>query len=157
MEQKHGLTFFTGYLTEEIDYKFSAECPRLGRNEKGIVLIHVDDLIFTVRSKYTSEIFLPKTEDRFDTSVSKIEKVGDEFKFLRRKYKLEKDGLWTQPGNYTQQMLKACEEQVGKIKVQQLPSDNSVEMEDKSEILNNQEKISLFRSKESTFARKSMM
>ena len=48
--------------------------------------------------KNINEIFLPKIQDRFDTSVSKIEKDGDEFNFLlRRKCKLEKDGLWTQP------------------------------------------------------------
>ena len=37
LEQKHGLTFFTGYLTE-----FSAECPRLGRHEKSAILISFD-------------------------------------------------------------------------------------------------------------------
>ena len=37
---------------------------------------------------------------------SKIESFGDEFIFLTRKYKLEVDGLWVQPGNYIQQMLK---------------------------------------------------
>ena len=45
---------------------------------------------------------------------------------------LEKDGLWIQPGNYIQQMLKAYEEQIGKIKPQQLPADNSIQMEDTS-------------------------
>ena len=55
------------------------------------------------------------------------------------------DGLWTQPGNYAQQMLKAYEEQIGKVKFQQLPSDNSIQMEDKSEISTDPEKISLFR------------
>ena len=37
-----------------------------------------------------------------------------------------------QPGNYIQQMLKAYEEQVGPVKLQQLPADNSIQMEDKS-------------------------
>ena len=36
--------------------------------------------------------------------------------------------------------------QIRKIKRQQLPSDNSVQMEDKSEVLQGQENISLFRS-----------
>ena len=67
-------------------------------------------------------------------------------KNLRRKYKLEKDGLWIQPGNYIQQMLKAYEEQIGKIKLQQLPSDNSIQVEDKSEVFQGREKISRFRS-----------
>ena len=106
MDQKHGLE----YLTEELNYKFSAECPRRGKSEKSIILIHVDDLILTGRSKYINEIFLPKIQDRFDTSVSKTEKIGDGFNFLRRKCKLEKDGLWIQPGHYTQQMLKAHED-----------------------------------------------
>ena len=97
----------------------------------------MDDLIFIGCSKCTNEILLPKIQDRFATSVSKIEKVGDEFNFLRRKYKLEKDGPWTQPGNYIQQMLK--------VKLQQLPSDNSIQIEDKSEVLNDQVKISVLR------------
>ena len=29
--------FFTEYLTEELNYQFSAECPCLGRNEKSII------------------------------------------------------------------------------------------------------------------------
>ena len=107
---------------------------------------HANDLIFTGCSKYINEIVLPKIKDRFDTSVSKIEKIGDEFNFLRRMYKLDKDGLWLQPGNYIQQMLRSYEEQVGKIKLQQLPSDNSIQLEDKSEILSDQEKNSLFSS-----------
>ena len=45
--------------------------------------------------------------------------------FPAENYKLEVDRLWNQPGNYIQQMLKAYEVQTGKIKLQQLPSDNS--------------------------------
>ena len=67
---------------------------------------------------------------------AKVEKVGDEFNFLRRN-KLEKDGLWILAGNYIQQMLKAFE---GKT-VRQLNSDG-----DKPEVLHEQEKIGLFRS-----------
>ena len=69
--------------------------PRKNRDH----LFHVDDLVFTGDSKYTNEIFLPKLQGKFDASVSKIEMIGDEFSFLRRKYKLEVDGLWIQPGN----------------------------------------------------------
>ena len=56
-------------------------------------------MIFTGDSKYINEIFLPKTQGKFDASVSKIERIGDEFSFLRRKCKLEVDGLWIQPGD----------------------------------------------------------
>ena len=38
-------------------------------------------------------------------------------------------------------MLKACEEQIGKTKLQQLPSDSSFQMEDAQEVLHEQEKI----------------
>ena len=71
------------------------------------------DLIFTGCANYINEIFLPKFRHRFDTSVGKIEKIGDDLNFLRRKYKLEKDGLCIQPANYIQQTLKAYEAQVG--------------------------------------------
>ena len=74
--------------------------------------------------KYINEIFLPKIQGKVDASVSKIERIGDHFHFLRRKYKLEVEGLWTQPGNCIQQMLKAYEEQIGPVKLQQLPADN---------------------------------
>ena len=91
----------------------------------------MDDLILTGDSKYINEIFLPKIQSKFDTSVSKIERVGDDFTSLRRKYKLEvDDGLWIEPGNYIQQMLKAHEEQIGPVKLQQLPADNSIQMEE---------------------------
>ena len=43
-------------------------------------------------------------------------------------------------------MLKAYEEQIGPVKLQQLPADNSTQLEDKSEALQEQEQISLFRS-----------
>ena len=78
--------------------------------------------------------------------MSNFERIVDEFSFLMRHYKLEVDGLWVQTGNYIQQMLKAYEEQFGKIKFQQLPSDSSIQMENKSEVLNDPETISLFRS-----------
>ena len=109
-------------------------------------MIHVDDLIFTGCPKYINEIFLPKIQDRFGTSLSKIEKVGDKFNFLSRKCKLDEDGLWIQPGNYIQQPRKAYEEQIGLIELQQLPSDDSIQMEDKSDVFQEQEKIHLFRS-----------
>ena len=80
-------------LTEEPSFKFSAECPCLGRNEKSIILIHVGDLTFTGDPKYINEIFLPTIQGKFDTSVSKMEGIGDDFCSLRRKCKLEVDGL----------------------------------------------------------------
>ena len=119
-------------LCEEPNYKLSAECPCLGRNEKNIILIHVDDLTF---------IFLPKIQGKIDTSVSKIERIGDEFNFPRRQYKLEVDGPWIQPGNYTQQMLKAYEDQIGLVKLQQLPADDSIQMEDKSEVCRSKRRL----------------
>ena len=91
--------------------------------------------------------FFPKDSmANFDTSVSKAERMGDEFIFLKKKYKLKVDGLWTQPGNYIQQMLKAYEEQIEPVKPQQLPADNSIQMEDKLEVLREPEKSSLFRT-----------
>ena len=76
---KAWVDFFTEYLAEELNYSGfrvdGAICKGwFGRTP--IILIHVDDLIFTGDSKYTNEIrriheiFPPKIQDRFDTSVS---------------------------------------------------------------------------------------
>ena len=77
--------------------------------------------------------------------MSQNERIGDEFNFLE-KYKLKVDGLWIQPGNHIQLTLKAYGDQIGTIKLQQLPADNSIQMEDQSEVLHEPEKISLLRS-----------
>ena len=82
LEQKRGLTFHR--VPHRGNYKLSAECPCLGRNERSIILIHVGDLIFTGGSKYINENFLPKVQDKFDTRVSNNEKMGDEFNFLKK-------------------------------------------------------------------------
>ena len=71
IEAKACVDFCTEYLTEELNYKFSAECPCLGRNETIIVLIHVDGLIFTGCSKFITNLSSKKVQGRFDTSVSK--------------------------------------------------------------------------------------
>ena len=117
--------FFIEYLTEEFNYKFSAECPCLGRNEKGIILTHVDDVISTPQ------------ETQSTSMKSRFERIGDEFNFLWV------GGLWIQPDNYCQQMLKAYEEQIGLVKLQQLPADDSIQMEDKPEALHERQKISV--------------
>ena len=61
LEQAHCVTFFVTFfaehLTEEPNYKFSAECPCLGRNEKSIILIHMGDLIFTGDPKSMKPFF----------------------------------------------------------------------------------------------------
>ena len=97
-----------------------------------------------VSNQLWRQVFFSKSQGKCDTCVGKIERIGDEFNFLRRKCKLEVDGSWIQPGNYIQQVLKAYEDQIGPVKLQQLPADNSIQMEDKSAL--EQEKISLFRS-----------
>ena len=99
--------FFTEGLAEELNYNFSAECPCLERIETGIILIHVDDLIFTGCSKYINEIFLPKNQDGFDTSVSKIEKIGDDIQRYGSS-QVTTSSRW----------LKAFEKQIGKTNFQ---------------------------------------
>ena len=133
LEQEHDLTFSQSTSPRSSAISSVLSVDAWEEVKKSIILTHVDDLIFTGCSKYINEIFLPKIQGWFDTRVGKIEKIGDELNLLRRKYKL---GLWIRPANYIQQMPKAYEEYVGKIKLQQLPWDSSIQIE----------KISLFRS-----------
>ena len=61
--QKHGLTFSQSTSPRKPiigSVPFSAECPCLGRNEKSLILIHVDGLVLTGCSKYINENFFQR-------------------------------------------------------------------------------------------------
>lgn len=56
------------------------------------------------------------------------------------------EGVWIQPRNYIQEMTKLYEDEVGKIKAQQLPADSSIQLEDKSEALTDAKLTMVYRS-----------
>ena len=60
--------FFTGYPAEELNYKFSAVCPRQGRNEQSVLLVYVDGLISNVVQSASMKSFF----QRFKTGLTPV-------------------------------------------------------------------------------------
>ena len=64
-----------------------------------------------------------------------LKDVGDSISFLKRTYSRVSDGIVVKPGNYIQKMLEAFEEHFGTIRVQQVPADSGIQVEDNSQEL----------------------
>ena len=65
-----------------------------------------------------------------------LKDVGDSISFLKRTYTRVSDGIVVKPGNYyIQQMLEAFEEHCGTIRVQQVPADSGIQVQDNSQEL----------------------
>lgn len=110
-----------------------------------MLLIHVDDIMITGSSYYIEKVFVPMIKEKFETSLSFMKCEGDEISFLKRTYRRVSDGIVIIPGHYIETMLKVFEEAYGKVKVQKIPADNLIQIEDESMPLGPEE-ATMFRS-----------
>ena len=138
-------------LTEFVkgkNFEFHVENPGLGKkvssNGYVYILIHVDDMMFYGDVMAVNE-FVTALKSRFEVSVSQIFEVGDEFKFLRKTYELEEDGLSIRPGRYSEDMIENFEKAYGEVKRQKLPAGPAIEDADGSNLMD-PAGASLFRS-----------
>ena len=70
-------------------FQFSDINPCLGRKEdRMMVLIHVDDVLYLGSREYVEESFLPDIKKSFDISEQHLSGDGTTFAFLRRTYEL---------------------------------------------------------------------
>ena len=74
-------------LTKELGMSWCLEQPCLARNEHCCIMLHVDDVMFCGDASYWSDVFLQKLKDKYKISFSKLEDVGSEISFLKRKLK----------------------------------------------------------------------
>ena len=113
----------TSRLKTEV-FVFSQVNPCLGRLESKallLLLIHVDDVLFTGERKYLEEKLLPALKENYEISVQYLTEPGTSFQFLRRTYELLDNGLKIMPGKYAETMIESYEATNGKAKVQKLP------------------------------------
>lgn len=103
------------YLQQEADFQHCPLNPCLARNDKMMLLVHVDDVMLMGDKTYVQEIFLPLLKKKFDLSC-------ELFLFLKGLYTRVDDGIVVKPGNYIQKMLEAFEERFGMVRIQQVPS-----------------------------------
>ena len=142
---KAWFSHFQKYLSDELGFSFCPECPCLGRKVEALVLIHVDDVMFTGDSCYVSKVLIPTLQKKFELSVAMLDKVGDSLTFLKRSYTKVEGGMTITPGGYADAMINAFETEKGLIKRQQVPCDSSFQMEDTTSSLNSRD-ASLYRS-----------
>lgn len=135
----------SNFLKEKGDFKSCDLNPCLLRNDLAMLLIHVDDIMITGSSYYIEKVFVPMIKEKFETSLSFMKCEGDEISFLKRTYRRVSDGIVIIPGHYIETMLKVFEEAYGKVKVQKIPADNLIQIEDESMPLGPEE-ATMFRS-----------
>ena len=135
-------------MVEEQSFQFDVVNPCLGKKGKGremiSLLIHVDDIMFTGRSKVVDE-FTTELRKHFEVDVNKAENVGDTFSFLKRKYEVVDEGLLVKPGQYAANMIKTFEEVYGEVKRQKLPCTAEIQELDTSDLITPQD-AAIFRS-----------
>ena len=90
MGQRVGAKAWFEHLTSWLKtegFVFSQVNPCLGRLEsKALLLIHVDDVLFTGERKYLEEKLLPALRENYEISVQYLTEPGTSFQFLRRTY-----------------------------------------------------------------------
>ena len=83
------------FLKNEFDITAFEPYPSLLRNDKCLVIIHVDDMLFAGDRSYLLNVVLPAFKKRCQISHEMVDKVGSEPSFLKRKHVLiSKDELF---------------------------------------------------------------
>ena len=83
-----------GFLKTEFGITPFGPYPSLLRNDKCLVIIHVDDMLFTGDRSYLLDVVLPAFKSRYQVSHEMVDKVGTELSFLKRRHVLlSKDEL----------------------------------------------------------------
>ncbi|CAL1143463.1 unnamed protein product [Cladocopium goreaui] len=106
-------------FSPEADFQHCPLNPCLARNDKMMLLVHVDNVMLMGDKTYVHEIFLPLLKKKFDLSCELLKDAGDSILFLKRLYTRVDDGIVVKPGNYIQKMLEAFEERFGMVRIQQ--------------------------------------
>ena len=137
--------YFTDWLKKR-GFQFSDINPCLGRKEdRMMVLIHVDDVLYLGSREYVEKIFLPDIKKSFDISEQHLSGDGTTFSFLRRTYEQAPEGLKILPGKYAENTIEQYESQLGRAKIQKLPCGPEMLEQDGTSMVSG-ELASLFRS-----------
>ena len=86
--------FFCDFLEKHLNMECCKEQPSISKVNKadggGCMLLHVDDVLFTMSSVYMKQTFLPVLKKAFKLSVNWVDrKVGGSFEFLKRLHVLD--------------------------------------------------------------------
>ena len=141
----HWYFFLRQLLESEMDFKFCKEQPCLCRNDHGMMMIHVDDVMFAGETRYWKDVVLKKFQERFSISFEGLGDNGTSFSCLKRKIKKIDKGIALISGTSAMKVVKAFEEHFGKARSQFVPCNQSMLAEDLSDGLSARDAVA-FRS-----------
>eukprot|EP00435_Cladocopium_sp_Y103_P035447 s2263_g9.t1 len=127
---------FRKFLENRLNFVFCIEQPCLARSSGGVVLIHVDDLLFAGNKRYFHEQFLETCKKEFVLNVSELGGPGTSISFLKKRLISLEDGILIAPGTPVQKIIDSFEQSFGAVRCQLIPCDNSILLEDASTSLN---------------------
>ena len=90
--------YFKDYLQQKFNFEFSDVQPCLGRTKDGVILIHVDDILYTGRQCGVFREKILVCQERFSVKSKALDGVGSAITFLRRKISMVDEGLMVVPG-----------------------------------------------------------
>ena len=87
--------FFTAFLTEKLQVEQCAEQPAMFRipasDGGGVLLVHVDDVLFLAGGGYAQDKMMPMLKSAFKVSMSMAPRTGGSFFFLKREHAVEEN------------------------------------------------------------------
>jgi hypothetical protein len=80
--------YFRNYFEEQIQHEFCDVQPCLGRTKDSVILIHVDDILYTGSADFFEKQLLPGCQDRFSVKWNALQELGSTITFLKKKISL---------------------------------------------------------------------
>ena len=132
---RHWYLFLRRSLKREMEFKFWKEQPCLCNNDRGMMMIHVDDVMFAGETQYLKDVVLKKFQERFTISFEELGDNGTSISLLKRRIKKIDKGIALISGTSALKVVKAFEEHFGEARSQFVPCDQSMLAEDVSDSL----------------------
>ena len=127
--------YFRDFLQTSLSFEFCAEQPCLARVSEGVVLIHVDDLLYAGSRNYFHGVFLKTCKEKFVVNFAELAEKGSSITFLKKRLVRVDGGILVAPGIPVQRIVEKFEEAFGPVRGQVLPCDSSIQLEDGSQPL----------------------
>ena len=90
---KRWFSYFTQYLRNQHQLQTCVECPALLRGPRGVMLLHVDDVLMVCNDEWLTKTFLPDLKTNFKISLQVARKSGESVNFLKRQYVIVDEGI----------------------------------------------------------------
>jgi hypothetical protein len=100
-----------------------------------VILIHVDDILYTCSAEFFEKQLLPVCQERFSVKWSALQELGSTITFLKKKISLVTGGLMVVPGTQVHKVAEVFEDHFGAVRGQLIPSDASIQLEDVQQML----------------------